>query len=71
MIPRVAFTQQTSIIHFEQVGKKIHIFYDLEGVEIYNVQVFCITDSGKNWSNPLQSVLGDVGENQHPGINKR
>ncbi len=65
-----SFAQQISNIHFEQVAKQIHIYYNLEGNQEYTVQVFCSTDNGQSWGRPLKHVTGAVGENQKPGKGK-
>ena len=62
--------QSTENIYFEQVGKQIHIYYDLVGDETYNIKVFCSTDNGQTWGQPLQKVTGAVGENQKQGKGK-
>ncbi len=68
--PLLPKAQQVSNIHFEQAGKQIHIYYDLQGKGTYNVKVFCSTNNGQTWGEPLQKVTGAVGENQKPGTNK-
>lgn len=62
--------QQVTNVHFEQDGKKINIYYDMQGEGTYVVKAYCSEDEGKNWDAQLQSVTGAVGENQNPGINK-
>jgi hypothetical protein len=66
-----AFSQKVSNIHFEQAGKQIHIYYDLEGKQNFNIQVYCSTDNGQSWGNPLKKVSGAVGHNQKAGNNKK
>ncbi len=68
--PLLLKAQQVSDIRFEQAGKQIHIYYDLQGDETYNVEVFCSMDDGQTWGQSLQKVAGAVGENQQPGNNK-
>ena len=63
--------QLVSNVHFEQVGKQIHIYYDLEGGDTYTVQVFCSTDNGQSWGKPLKHVTGAVGENKILGKDKK
>jgi hypothetical protein len=70
LFPVLAFSQQVENIHFEQSGKQIHIYYDLQGEGTYNVRVYCSTDEGRTWGQPLQKVTGAVGKNQKPGRNK-
>ena len=65
-----SFCQEISNIHFEQVGKQIHIYYYLEGDEAYTIQVFCSTDNGNKWGEPLRHVTEAVGENQKAGKGK-
>ena len=60
-LPLLSFSQKVENIRFEQVGKKIHIYYDLTGTGSYNVKVYCSTDNDKSWGKPLQKVEGDVG----------
>ena len=71
VLPVLAFSQQVSNIYVKQVGKQIHIYYDLEGDESYTVQVFCSTNNGQNWGEVLKHVTGAVGENQIPGKDKK
>ena len=70
LLPLFSFSQKVENIRFEQAGKEIHIYYDLEGDETYTVQVFCSTDNGQSWGEPLKYVAGAVGENQIPGKGK-
>jgi uncharacterized protein (TIGR02145 family) len=65
-----SFSQKVSNIHFEQVGKQIHIYYDLEGDQEYTIQVFCSTNNGQSWGEQLRYVTGAVGEKQKPGKGK-
>ena len=69
-LPLFSFSQKVENIHFEQVGKQIHIYCDLQGDETYNIEIFCRTDNGQSWGQPLQKVTGAVGANQQPGTNK-
>lgn len=62
--------QKITNVHFEQVGKKINIYYDMQGEDNYLIIVYCSEDGGSTWGNPLQMVIGAVGKNQTPGINK-
>lgn len=64
-------SQEISNVHFEQVGKQIHIYYDLEGDEEYLVKVYCSTDIRQSWGEPLKFITGAVGDNQMPGKNKK
>lgn len=66
-----AVTQEVSNVWFEQVGKEIHIYYDLTGDETSTVEVYCSTDQGKTWGRSLKEVIGNVGENQVAGHQKR
>ncbi len=70
LLPLFTFTQQVSNIRFEQDGKKIRIYYDLQGKGIYNVKIYCSIDNGKNWGTPLRKVTGAIGKKQKPGSNK-
>jgi len=70
LLSAFAFSQKVSNIYFEQVGKQIHIYYDLSGNQNYSIKVFCSTDNGKNWGVPLMYVSGNVGPNQTPGYKK-
>lgn len=42
----------------------------MHGDQDYTVQVFCNTDNGINWGNPLQNITGAVGKNQKAGNSK-
>ncbi len=66
----ISFSQQVSNIHFEQIGKKIHIYYDLGGEGLYNVKVYCSSNNDQTWGEPLQKVTGAEGIYQQPGYNK-
>lgn len=68
--PFIAFAQQVKNVHFEQVGKEIHIYYDLVGDGDYWVDVYCSEDGGANWGKLLEYVTGDVGNDQKSGVNK-
>ena len=70
VIPLLSIAQQVENVRFEQAGKQIHIYYDLQGKGTYTVKVFCSTDNGQTWGHPLQIVTGAVGRNQQPGTNK-
>ncbi len=70
VLPLLSFSQKVENIHFEQVGKQIHIYYDLEGSDAYTLQVFCSTDNGNHWGEPLKYVSGAVDENQKQGKGK-
>jgi hypothetical protein len=63
--------QRIRNVHFEQEGKKVIIYYDLEGKKNYQVSIFCSTDGGSSWGEPLRAVTGDVGQNQKPGRNRK
>ena len=54
VIPLLSFAQQVENVRFEQQGKQLHIYYDLQGNQTYTVQVFCSTDGGQTWGQPLQ-----------------
>jgi len=69
-LPLLSISQKVDNIRFEQIGKQIHIYYDLEGDQEYTVQVFCSNDNGQSWGRALQMVTGAVGENQKPGNGK-
>ena len=62
--------QDVNNVHFEQVGKQIHIYYDLQGDYKYIVRIYCSTDNGQNWGTPLKYVKGDVNNSQLPGYRK-
>ncbi len=70
MFPLMGWSQEVSNVRFEQVGKEIHIYYDLIGDATYQVQLFCSEDDGTTWGNPLVYITGDVGDHQTAGINK-
>jgi len=70
LVPLLSFSQQVENIHFEQAGKQIHIYYDLHGEGTFNVKVYCSTNDGRTWGQPLQKITGAAGANQQPGVNK-
>lgn len=70
LLPLLASTQEVRNVKFEQAGKKIIIYYDLDGRKDYNVKVFCSTNNGKSWGSPLKEVSGDVGGFQRSGKNR-
>jgi TonB family protein len=70
LLPLLSFSQKVDNIHCEQEGKKINIYYDLDGKGTYNVKVYCSTNNGYTWGKPLQKVSGDVGESINPGKSK-
>jgi uncharacterized protein (TIGR02145 family) len=66
--------QQIDNVRFEQQDKKIAIYYDLAGgdtPEEFNVEIYCSTDGGTTWGQPLQKVAGEIGANQIPGKSKK
>ena len=70
LLEQFSFAQQISNIHFEQAGKQIYIYYDLQGEGKYDVTVYCSTDKGQYYGKPLQKVSGAVGKRQLAGKNK-
>jgi len=63
------YAQQIENVRFEQQGKQIVIYYNLQGTpgEKYDISVYCSADGGQTWGKPLQRVSGDVGTNQTSG----
>ncbi len=70
LLTATGFTQKVSNVHFEQIGKKIHIYYDLQGDDSFFIKVFCSQDKGKSWEGPLKEISGAIGDKQQKGINK-
>ncbi len=70
MLPLILLSQEVRDVSFKQVGKKIHIYYDLVGDGVYSTDVYCSEDGGTTWGKPLVHVSGDVWKNQKPGVNK-
>jgi len=66
----VLHAQEISNIHFQQERKLIHIYYDLSGTGVYNIQLYYSTDGGANWGSPIKHVSGDVGKGQIAGNDK-
>lgn len=56
-----------------QQGKNIVVSYDLTGSSSseFDVSVYCSTDGGSTFGNPLYSVTGDVGNSIKTGYNKQ
>ncbi|MBU2649358.1 MAG: fibrobacter succinogenes major paralogous domain-containing protein [Bacteroidetes bacterium] len=73
MFPGILFSQEIRNVRFTQEGKNINIYYDLNGdtQNDYNISVYCSTDGGKTWGDPLQKVSGSVGDNTRPGAGKK
>ena len=70
----VVNAQKVENVRFEQVGKQIIIYYDLTGTrsgQTYDVQVFCSTDGGLTFGNPLKQTVGDIGRNITGGPGKK
>ncbi len=66
------YAQYTYNVRFEQSGKFIIVSYSLlkQGISsTATVSLFCSTDGGITWGNPLSRVTGDVGKNIKPGTN--
>lgn len=60
-----SFAQNVTNITAMQVGKNIHVSYDLD--EESDILIYVSTNGGKTFSEPLKQVSGDVGENISPG----
>lgn len=71
MLPLLSLSQRVSNVHFEQEGKEIIIYYDLQGKKNFNVKAFCSTNNGRSWGKPLQKLSGAIGNNQKAGNNKK
>ena len=66
--------QKIENLRFEQAGKQIIIYYDLNGTrpwQTYDIQVFCSTDGGKTLGAPLKKVTGDAGKSIRGGTGKK
>jgi len=66
--------QTIANIRAEQQGTNIVVYYDINGAQAgqtFDVQLFCSTDGGNYYGNPLQRVSGDVGNNITPATAKR
>lgn len=59
------FSQNVTDANFKVVGDNIEITYNLD--VIANVDIYCSTDGGRSFSEPLKNISGDVGENVTPG----
>lgn len=70
VLPTMVWSQEVSNVHFEQVGKKIHVYYDLIGTDSYNITMHISQDNGVTWVGPLRNVTGDIGMNREVGMNK-
>ncbi len=71
LLSSFSIAQKVSNVHFEQVGKKIHIYYDLEAYQPFIIKVYCSTDNGKFFGEPLHHITGDKGMGQINGKNKK
>ena len=68
------FSQTVSNISATQVGKEISISYNITGAnsgDKFEVKIYCSTDGGKYWGNPLKYVTGDVGKEVTGGYSKK
>lgn len=63
--------QDITNIFFEQEGKKINIYYDLKGLDTYEIKVYCGQDGISYWGNQLSQVTGAVGKGQNEGTGKK
>jgi len=73
LIPVDGLAQKIENVHPEIEGEKIHIYYDLTGIEAdqsVNVKVYMSTDGGKTYGESLRSISGDVGVIVGPGKNR-
>jgi uncharacterized protein (TIGR02145 family) len=73
LISKSFFAQEITNVHFEQAGKRVRIFYDLDNPFSTNkffIQIYVSKDDGQNWGPSLKNVSGNVGENQLAGISK-
>lgn len=66
------FAQQIQNVTAAQQGKNIVVSYDLTASSgQFDVVLYCSTDGGSNFGNPLNSVTGDVGSGIASGNNKQ
>jgi formylglycine-generating enzyme required for sulfatase activity len=64
--------QQIQNVTAEQQGKNIVVSYNLAAASgQFDVALYCSTDGGTNFGNPLNAVTGDVGKNLNAGNNKQ
>lgn len=66
--------QKVENLRFEQVGKQIIIYYDLNETQTgqnFEVKVFCSTDGGKTSGSQLRQVTGDAGSSITGGKGKK
>ncbi len=64
--------QQIQNVTAEQQGKNIMVSYDLSAASgQFDVALYCSTDGGSNFGNPVSAVTGDVGKNLNAGNNKQ
>ena len=74
LIPVNCAAQSVENVHAEQIGDKIHIYYDLIGAPADQpviVRVFLSTDGGKTYGETLKNVVGEVGVVLGSGKNKQ
>jgi len=62
--------QEVNNVRFEQIGKQIYIYYDLQGEGSYNINVYCKEDGGNKWGSSILNAHGAIGEKQIPGKGK-
>lgn len=64
-VPLASFAQTVSNVTAEQVGKTIHVSYDLD--KMADIKLFVSIDGGTNYKE-LNQVDGAVGKNIRPGL---
>lgn len=66
------FSQEITITSTEQKLNEIYVNYNFDGPEdLYTINLYVKTKNNSSWGNKLYSVIGDVGQNQTTGKNKR
>jgi uncharacterized protein (TIGR02145 family) len=70
----VLSSQQIANVSAVQQDSKISVYYDITGAapnQLFNIKLYCSTDGGNSWGQPLRSVSQDVGTGIAAGYNKK
>lgn len=69
--PVFVHAQKVSIQKVDLDGEKIIVYYDLEDANTNHEYLLNLYSSNDNYTDPLKSVTGDVGQEVKPGTNKK
>jgi len=70
---QAVFSQRIENVRAQQAGDYITIYYEIVNAtesQLFDVELYCSTNGGNSWGNPLENVKGDIGANIKAGNNK-